>query len=55
MNTLSNNKTLEEMSLGPGMYRLNDSKLRNIGWEPEADFDDEIGEIVEFYRNNFIW
>ena len=29
MNTLSNNKTLEEMSLGPGMYRLNDSKLRN--------------------------
>ena len=29
MNTLSNNKTLEEMSLGPGQYKLDDSLVRN--------------------------
>ena len=36
-------------------YSIDDSKLRAIGWKPEYDFDDEIGEIVEFYKDNFIW
>ena len=36
-------------------YSIDDSKLRNLGWKPEANFDDEIDEIVEFYKDNFIW
>jgi nucleoside-diphosphate-sugar epimerase len=29
--------------------------LRALGWKPEANFDEEIKEIVEFYKDNFIW
>jgi dTDP-glucose 4,6-dehydratase len=36
-------------------YALDDERLRSIGWEPKRRFDDEIGEIVKFYKNNFIW
>ena len=36
-------------------YSIDDSKLRDLGWKPEANFDEEIDEIVDFYRNNFIW
>ena len=36
-------------------YALNDNKLRNLGWKPEIDFDVAIGEIVEYYKKNFIW
>jgi dTDP-glucose 4,6-dehydratase len=36
-------------------YALNDSKLRNIGWSPKKKFDNELPEIVEYYKNNFIW
>ena len=36
-------------------YSVDDSKLRNLGWEETADFDKEIKYIVEHYRNNFIW
>jgi dTDP-D-glucose 4,6-dehydratase len=36
-------------------YALNDNKLRSLGWKPECNFDEEIKEIVKFYKNNFIW
>ena len=36
-------------------YALNDSKLRSIGWSPKKKFDDELPEIVEYYKENFIW
>ena len=36
-------------------YALNDDKLRALGWEPKAKFDEEIPKIVVYYNNNFIW
>jgi len=42
----------------PGMdvrYALNDDKLRSLGWEPKAVFDEELINIVEYYKNKFIW
>ena len=36
-------------------YALNDDKLRALGWEPKAVFDEELPAIVEYYKNNFIW
>jgi dTDP-glucose 4,6-dehydratase len=36
-------------------YALDDSKLRSLGWEPKAVFDEELPSIVEYYKNNFIW
>jgi dTDP-glucose 4,6-dehydratase len=36
-------------------YALDDSKLRSLGWEPKADFDQELKYIVEYYKNKFLW
>ena len=36
-------------------YALNDDKLRSLGWEPVTIFDKELPDIVEYYKNNFIW
>jgi dTDP-glucose 4,6-dehydratase len=36
-------------------YALDDSKLRKLGWEPTKDFNYELKEIVEHYKNTFIW
>jgi dTDP-glucose 4,6-dehydratase len=36
-------------------YALNDDKIRKLGWEPKCVFDDEIQNIVEYYKNNFMW
>lgn len=36
-------------------YAIDDSKLKSLGWTPQADFDTELAEIVEYYKNNFIW
>ena len=36
-------------------YSLDDSKLRAIGWEPQKKFDDELEDIVNYYKNKFIW
>jgi len=36
-------------------YALDDSKLRSLGWEPKANFDEEIKSIVQYYKNKFIW
>jgi len=36
-------------------YSLDDSKLISLGWKPETNFDIEIKNIVNYYRNKFIW
>ena len=36
-------------------YALNDDKLRQLGWEPKRNFDNEIQEIVDYYKSNFKW
>lgn len=36
-------------------YALNDDKLKSLGWCPEKVFDEEIEEIVKFYKENFKW
>jgi dTDP-glucose 4,6-dehydratase len=36
-------------------YALNDDKLRALGWEPKAIFDKELKNIIEYYKNKFIW
>jgi dTDP-glucose 4,6-dehydratase len=36
-------------------YSLDDSKLRDLGWEPERSFEDGLAETVEWYRTNREW
>lgn len=36
-------------------YSIDDSKLRNLGWRAQTDFDLALAEIVHHYKNNFVW
>jgi dTDP-glucose 4,6-dehydratase len=36
-------------------YSLNDFKLSKLGWKPSFTFDQELKNIVEHYKNKFIW
>lgn len=36
-------------------YAIDDSKLRNLGWESKKLFNDELFLIVEYYKKKFIW
>ena len=36
-------------------YAIDDSKLRALGWTAQANFDDELAKIVEYYRTTFVW
>lgn len=36
-------------------YSIDDSKLRNVGWSNQCDFDDELPKIVKYYEENFVW
>lgn len=36
-------------------YALDDSKLRSIGWGPKAIFDEELPEIIKYYKEKYIW
>lgn len=36
-------------------YALNDSKLQKLGWKPKKEFDNELPQIVDYYKNKFIW
>ena len=36
-------------------YSIDDSKLKALGWRPQAKFDKELKRIVKYYKNNFIW
>jgi dTDP-glucose 4,6-dehydratase len=36
-------------------YALDDTKIKNLGWRPEKNFDEEIKSITQWYKDNFIW
>jgi dTDP-glucose 4,6-dehydratase len=36
-------------------YSIDDTKLQALGWKAEADFDEELIKIVDYYKNNFVW
>tara|TARA_R110000772_G_scaffold48308_4_gene110312 strand:+ start:246 stop:1196 length:951 start_codon:yes stop_codon:yes gene_type:complete len=36
-------------------YALDDSKLRELDWKPEKQFDVELPNIVKYYKDKFIW
>ena len=36
-------------------YALNDSKLRNLGWGPQKNFNQELPHVIEYYKEKFIW
>ena len=36
-------------------YALDDSKLKSLGWETKVVFNDEIKNVVNYYKNKFIW
>ena len=36
-------------------YAIDDSKLKDIGWSCEANFDICLEEIVDWHKSNFVW
>jgi dTDP-glucose 4,6-dehydratase len=36
-------------------YALDDTKLKSLGWIPQKIFDNELPQIVQYYKNKFIW
>ena len=52
---------LQYLNLGvkrPGQdvrYAIDDSKLKALGWQPSANFDNELESIIKYYIENFIW
>jgi dTDP-glucose 4,6-dehydratase len=36
-------------------YALNDDKLRELGWKPNKKFDNDVENIVNYYKEKFIW
>jgi len=36
-------------------YALDDNKLRMLGWEPQACFDEELVGVVKHCKNTFVW
>lgn len=36
-------------------YALDSSRLKKLGWEPEADFAGELGATIAWYRDNRWW
>ena len=36
-------------------YALDDSKIKSLGWVPKKLFNEEIGSIINYYKNKFIW
>jgi len=36
-------------------YAIDDAKLKSLGWQPRANFDQELAKIVDYYTENFVW
>jgi dTDP-glucose 4,6-dehydratase len=36
-------------------YSIDDTKLRNLGWQPQAVFEVELAKIVQYYSQTFVW
>lgn len=56
---LDNHEQFLDVSLiRPGQdvrYSINDNKLKQIGWAPRRSFNEELINIVGYYKHNFIW
>ena len=54
METLTNNRSMTDMSMGPGLYRLEDSKLKNkisYPWAPNVQLQTMGGSVL---NDNFM-
>jgi len=40
---------------GDVRYSIDDTKIRSLGWQPKANFDVELSDIVSYYLNNLVW
>lgn len=36
-------------------YSVDDTKLKSLGWQPVANFDKNLKDIIKYYKKNFIW
>ena len=36
-------------------YAIDDTKIKQLGWSPKSNFNDELVGIVKHYRENFLW
>lgn len=57
-NTVDLNDHLDLSITRPGQdvrYSIDDSKLKALGWKPEAIFEVELIKIVQYYSQNFVW
>lgn len=36
-------------------YSIDDTKLKTLGWQPQANFGVELATIVNYYRQTFVW
>lgn len=36
-------------------YSIDGTKLAKLGWKAQRNFDEEIGKVVEYHKNNWIW
>ena len=36
-------------------YALDSTKLKNLGWKPEYDFEKAVKETIKWYKNNPVW
>lgn len=36
-------------------YALDDTKIRNLGWQPNCDFEPEVKRMIRYYTNKFVW
>ena len=54
--TLQENFDFSEVRPGQDVrYAIDDTKLKQLGWGPKADFNLELANIVDWYRDKFIW
>lgn len=47
-----------QLTTRPGQdvrYSIDDSKLKSLGWNGVANFDNELEKIVQYYKQHFIW
>lgn len=36
-------------------YSINDTKLKHLGWQPHAVFDNELANVVAWYKEHWTW
>jgi len=54
--TLNDNFDFSEVRPGQDLrYSIDDKKLKELGWEPKANFSEELKTIIQWYKERFIW